>query len=350
MRRTIRTSRALVVAALVLLTVAVTALPAVAGVGSRDGRDRNRRIAVGNVVVDPGETVDGPLIAIDGRARVSGTLDGEAIVIRGDLVVPAGGEIDGDVLVLRGDAVVSGGTVDGDVVVVGGRADIRAGSVIDGDVTSTDDPRVARDARVTGDVDHLDLAGILAALGAGILLFWWIAVTVSTAVLGAILLALFPRLFEASADVGRSRRWWVALLVGLGLVIGLPIVGIIAITTLFGLPLGLGLLGSLGLLHAVGYVAGAFFLGRVILKRPKHRFAAFFVGWGILRAFALIPGLGALGWIFAAIYGLGTLAVAAFSASRVPRDERPGPDAPPPVDPPPDAPRPAEPAPSEVTA
>ena len=343
---------ALACAALAVSVVLVAAAPASAGVGP-DGRERNRRIGVGGVAVAAGETVDGPLVGVDGRAQVAGTVDGTAIVIRGNLVVTADGVIDGDVLVVRGDARING-RVDGDVTVLGGRAVIGADAVVRGNVASTDEPRVARGARVTGDVDDIDIAGILAAIGAGILLFWWIAVTLSTAVLGALLLALFPRALEASAGVGRDpKRWWVALLVGLGLVIGLPIVGVVAVGSLLGLPLGLGLLGALGLLHALGYVAGAFFLGRCILEHPRNRFGAFFVGWAILRVLAVLPGLGVLVWIAAAVYGLGTLAVAAFRTGQQPRT--PVPDTEPPGTPPPIPPAPASPttqtpsAPTEVT-
>lgn len=356
--RNLRT--ALAGAALAVTLVVLAAAPASAGVGP-DGRERNRRIGVGGVAVAAGETVDGPLVGVDGRAEVAGTVDGTAIVIRGNLVVTADGVIDGDVLVVRGDARING-RVDGDVTVLSGRAVIGADAVVRGDVASTDEPRVARGARVTGDVDDIDIAGILASIGAGILIFWWIAVTVSTAVLGTLLLALFPRALEASAGVGRDpKRWWIALLVGLGLVIGLPIVGVVAVGSLLGLPLGLGVLGALGLLHALGYVAGAFFLGRCILKTPKNRFGAFFVGWAILRVLAVLPGLGVLVWIAAAVYGLGTLAVAAFRAGQQPRTPVSDTDPPttPPAAPPapvieaPPAPEPATEAPgapAEVTA
>ena len=328
MRSTRTWSSGAVGVALVLLVVGITAAPATAGIGPRDREERNRRIGIGDLAVEAGETVDGPLIGIDGRTRVTGTVDGAAVVIRGDLVVTAEGVVDGDVMVLRGDARIEG-TVDGNVVVLDGQAVIGADATVDGDVRSTDDPRVANGANVDGDVEDIDIAGILTSIGAGLLLFWWFAVTVSSAVLGAILLALVPRGLEAGAAVGRDRKgWWVALLVGIGLVIGLPILGVIAVITLLGLPLGLGLLGALGLLHALGYVAGAFFLGRCILKTPRNRFGAFFVGWAILRVLALLPGLGVLVWIAAATYGLGTLAVAAVLAGRAPRPSAPdAPDA-----------------------
>jgi cytoskeletal protein CcmA (bactofilin family) len=288
---------------------------AFAGAGPRE---RDRRIAVGGITVTAGEAVDGPLIGIDGRAQVAGSVDGSAIVVRGDLVVSASGVVDGDVVVIRGDATVNG-RVDGDVVVIGGRALVGAVAVVRGDVRSTDTPRVARSARVGGNIDELDLRGIFAAIGVGILVFWWMAVTVSTAVLGVIVVALFPRILDTAAAVGRDRnRWWHALLVGLGLVIGLPIVGLVAASTVVGLPFGLGVLGALGLLHALGYVTAAHFVGRLLLPEPRNRFGAFFSGWAILRGAAVLPGLGILGWLVASLFGTGMLAVTAFRAGKGP--------------------------------
>jgi cytoskeletal protein CcmA (bactofilin family) len=308
--------------ALALAFVALAALPAAAGNGIGNRNGRNRRIAVGDVTVATGERVDGPLIGVDGDTRIAGQVDGAAIVIRGDAVITADGVVDGDLIVARGDATVLG-TVDGNVVVLGGRAHIGANAVVHGDVRSTDSPIVARGARVRGDVQHVNVAGIVAALGAGILLFWWLAVTLSTALLGVLLLALVPRSLESASEVGRDpQRWWQALLVGFGLVIGLPIIGIVAVTSVLGLPFGLGLLGAIGLIHALGYVAGAFFVGRLILRAPKNRFGAFFVGWGILRVLAIIPVLGALVFLAAALYGVGMLAVAAFRAGQGPHTPR----------------------------
>ncbi|MFA5885938.1 MAG: polymer-forming cytoskeletal protein [Acidimicrobiia bacterium] len=303
---------------LALALVAITALPAAAGNGIGDRTGHNRRIAVGDITVTSGEVVDGPMIGVDGDARIAGRVDGTTIVLRGDVVVTADGVVDGDVVVARGDATILG-TVDGNVVVIGGRAFVGANAVVHGDVRSTDAPRVQRGARVTGEVQDVDVAGIIAALGAGILLFWWIAVTLSTALLGVLVLALVPRALDASAAVGRDpKRWWQALLVGLGLVVGLPVVGVAAVSTVLGLPFGLGLLGATGLIHALGYVAGAYFLGRLILREPTNRFGAFFVGWGILRVLAIIPLFGMLVWFAAALYGLGMLAVAAFRAGQAP--------------------------------
>jgi len=76
------------------------------------------------------------------------------------------------------------------------------------------------------------------------------------------------------------------------------------------IPLGLFLLLALALLYTIGYVAGAHVLGRRLVAWPRSRFVAFLAGWGILRLLALIPVIGGLVWIVAAIFGLGVLWVA----------------------------------------
>jgi cytoskeletal protein CcmA (bactofilin family) len=317
---------------IVLLALAAVLGPlaaaANAGTGPRN-HDRNRRIAVGDVSVAAGEKIDGPLIAVDGIATVGGTVDGSAFVVKGDVRLRDGGFVDGDVFVVRGDAVITG-KVDGDVVVLRGRAIIRDGGLVTGDVSSTETPRVERGARVRGDVNDINLGSILRAIGIGLLVFWWVAVTASTLALGAVLVGVFPRAMEAAADVGRSRAWWHALLAGLGIVIGMPVAAFLAFGTVVGLPLGLGILGAMGFVHAIGYVTGAFFLGRTILKPPSNRWSAFFLGWGILRVLAILPGIGVLVWIAAAVYGIGALSVVAVRAGQVPRGTTGEPDATPP--------------------
>ena len=64
-------------------------------------------------------------------------------------------------------------------------------------------------------------------------------------------------------------------------------------------------------------VTAAWALGRRILAPPRHRILSFLAGLAILRAVALIPVLGALAFLAAAIVGLGLLA-AAVTAAREP--------------------------------
>ena len=59
-------------------------------------------------------------------------------------------------------------------------------------------------------------------------------------------------------------------------------------------------------------------IGRAIVRPPTSRLLAFLAGWGILRAVALVPGLGALAWFGATVFGLGALTVALWRSRRGP--------------------------------
>ena len=55
------------------------------------------------------------------------------------------------------------------------------------------------------------------------------------------------------------------------------------------------------------------------MKPPRSRHVAFLVGWGILRVVGLVPVLGGVAWLVAALFGLGVI----FTASRARRDVDP---------------------------
>jgi hypothetical protein len=69
-------------------------------------------------------------------------------------------------------------------------------------------------------------------------------------------------------------------------------------------------------MYSVGFVAGCYFLGRLILREPRNRLLAFLVGWGILRVIGIVPVLGTVVSAAAIVYGLGCVTVAVFRARR----------------------------------
>jgi Na+-transporting methylmalonyl-CoA/oxaloacetate decarboxylase gamma subunit len=83
------------------------------------------------------------------------------------------------------------------------------------------------------------------------------------------------------------------------------------------------LLLALGFLYTLGYVASAYFLGRLILRPPQNRFLAYLVGWGILSVAGVIPVLNVLTFIAATVYGVGMIVVATFRARKGPREPAP---------------------------
>ena len=113
----------------------------------------------------------------------------------------------------------------------------------------------------------------------------------------------------------------------------------LVLATVVGIPFGLGTLSALNVLAPLGYVASSLILGRRMVKGTSNgaRIGAFFAGFGILRAAALLPILGFLVWFLVCIYGLGALAQAAWRAGH-PAPEAPSP--PQPSDPEPGAPTP----------
>ena len=193
---------------------------------------------------------------------------------------------------------------------------------IGGDVASRDDARISPGATVHGEVESVSRRFALGQIGLVAAIVIWLAVVVSTLVFGLLLLVVAPRAADAFADAGRTA---VGAAIGLGIAaaVGLPIVGLLLLASVVGLPLGAVVLLTLGFVYMLGYVASAYFLGRIILRPPKNRFLAYLVGWGILSVAGAIPVLNVMVLIAATVYGLGMIVVAIFRARSGPRDTAP---------------------------
>jgi cytoskeletal protein CcmA (bactofilin family) len=259
-----------------------------------------------------------PAWAQDGQATE------EFVVLSGLADVPEGRQV-GDLVVFHGSATVDGtvngsltafdapvtisGRVAGDVVVFRGRVELRSGAEVTGDVVSQAAPVVAPGARIGGETRRVETHVDWQGFGWAGRLALWIAVSVSTLVLGLVLLWLVgpgaARIVEAGrTGIGPSIGW------GLLVFFGLPILAIIALVTIVGIPLGLVILAGLGLIYALGYAATAWVIGRRLIREPAAWAVAFLVGWAILRVLALVPILGSLVWFAAVVFGLGALTVA----------------------------------------
>jgi len=280
-----------------ILAIAALAVPAAAGAAGAGGHSGDAVVVIsGDVAVPRGETVKGVYIA-HGDARIAG-------------------RVDGDVVVFSGDVVVSG-AIDGDLFTAGGQARLLRTAEVTGDVDyGNDRPQVALDARVHGDIAKKgwpDLGGLLPAIG-GILV--WLAVGVSTLLLGALLLLIAPR---AADDLQRRSRERVgpAIAIGLAILIVLPVVAFVAGLTVVGLPLALGILLALLPIAAVAYTVSAWVLGRRILKPPRERLLSLLVGVAILWALSLAPIVGFLVGLAAVVFGLGLIG-SAIGAARSP--------------------------------
>ena len=275
----------------VLATLAAVAAPAFAAT-AHDDDPRSQIVITGSVDVRPNQTVRRVLI-FDGDVRVDGRVDDWVFAFHGDVTVS--GHVGGSVTALTGRVVVTQtGTVGGDVV-------------------SSDPPLIARRSSVEGDVARARRRFALGRLGAVGRIVLWIAASLSSFLLGAVLLLVAPRGAEAAARAGRTA---VGPAIGLGVAVavGLPVLGVLVSLTIVGLPLGLATLFALALLFGLAYVAGCFFLGRLMIKEPRSAWLAFLVGWAILRVVGIVPVLGVLALLAASVYGAGCLTVAVFRA------------------------------------
>jgi hypothetical protein len=279
--------RSLLLAAAAVVVFATAVAPAAA-----KGAD-DKVIITGDSAVPAGETV-GDLIVVDGDVNVAGNVDGNLVAIAGDVNLS--------------------GTVDGDVVTVAGRARLGRSATVTGDLSYGDEkPLIAPGAEVRGDVSDENFDDISAApWGAIVSVALWIAMTLSLLVLGIMLVAMTPRVAEATAGVSRDSLWE-SIAIGIAFWIGIGLIGGFALFTLVGIPLALILFSAVVPAAALGYVAASFALGRRVAGSASP-ILAFLAGFAILRALALIPILGGLVGLLAATFGVGFLIVAASRA------------------------------------
>jgi hypothetical protein len=263
---------------------------------------RDQIVLNGTLTVAEGETVDTALLG-HGIATIDGTVTGAVVVFDGSTDIS--------------------GTVQGDVFAFNGTVTVHSGAVIEGDLVTRESPNVESGATIRGKQQRLSARFDAADIGFASRVAWWIGYSVSTLVLGLLLLLIMPTLDPA---IVRAKRERMGGAIGFGVLLFflLPIVAVLFLVVIVAIPLGLFLLLALALLYTVGYVAGAHAIGRRLVKSPtSSRFAAFLAGWAILRVFGLIPVIGGIVWTLASIFGLGLLWVAARRSPPAPMPEQP---------------------------
>ena len=280
-----QTVRAAIVALLALLL----------GAGSASAAT-DHVVITGGVVVPPGETA-GDVIVLDGTVRIAGHVTGNVVSVAGPVRVS--------------------GRVDGDLIAVSERAFLGSAARVGGDLRYGDEsPVLARGARVDGKVSSEDWDDSLNGWGWVSLLAWWLAVSVSTLIVGVLLVWLAPGALYAAERAVQER---LGATVGWGVLIaiGVPVLAIVALVTLVGIPFGIALLLAAIPVLLVAYATAAWIVGRRVLRnRSASLWAALFAGWGILRLLALIPIAGELVGLAATVVGLGALAIALWRARR----------------------------------
>src|SRR5215207_4790318 len=227
------------------------------GVAPADDRaDDTIVVITGGAIVAEGETVDG-VVVVDGPVRIDGTVDGDVFVVSGETEIS--GEVTGDVNVLLEPAVIdSGARIGGDLRYGDEAPEIASGAEVDGEISDEN----------WSDLRPVGFIGWLA---------FWLAVTLSSLVLGLLLLLIAPRAADAAYRQTREGTWQSAV-AGIAIFILLPILAVFALVTLVGLPLGIGLLLALLPLGAIAYVTTLWVLRRALVKPPSGRVLDFIAG------------------------------------------------------------------------
>jgi hypothetical protein len=244
---------------------------------------------------------------------------GEVFVFSGRVVVE--GLVRGDVVVVDGPITVSG-QVSGSVVALDGSVRLLGTAQVGGDVLAHDRvalaPAAAVQGRTTEDVSF-NVSRPLRAVAAFVS---WLAVAVSTLLLGLLFAFVAPRALERTADAGRTAPWASA---GWGVVLALcmPALAVLAVALVLGIPLGIGLLLSIALLLLLGVVVTAETIGRTLVDRQRRTTTAFLAGWGIETVVGVVPYVSGAAFMAAAIFGLGATTVAVWRARAPGRGVRP---------------------------
>ncbi|RZH68885.1 bactofilin family protein [Natrinema altunense] len=352
-----------------LVVIAVVAL-AVAGTVPVLVAAQSNGQTGGTVVVEEGETVE-TLEGIGGSVVVRGTVTNDVSAVGGDVRVERTGSVGGD-LEAAGGSVTIAGTVDGDVAVGAGSLTIAENGTVGQDLTAgvgsatidgtiegdaeigAETIRLGESASIAGDLRYDgDLEGNTDAVAGDVVedsslgvdvaptiqpFASWLFAAYALAVnllLGAALLALFPRFSDGVADrvaSGPVRSGLVGLLVA----VGIPVLLIALAITVIGLPLSLVGGFAFGLLLWVGTIYGRFAVAAWLLSlvRLGNRWLALVVG--LVAGAALgrlpIPFVGGVINLLVLLLGLGALVRALYghwrAGRRRGRDRRAGPDEP----------------------
>ena len=255
--------------------------------------DRNATLAGGKIIVDSGAVIGQNAYITGGEVQVNG-------IVRGGLVVSAG-------------SVTLNGVVGHDVMVTGGELRVGPSAQIAGALryrVRANKVHIDSAARITGTVTALPIEsewGLRRWL-------WMLGVLIA----GAAVVALFPS-FTAGVAGLVPRRPVLAVAVGLVAAIVAPIVMIILAITFVGLPLALIASAIWLVLVFLGDVPVAVWVGRRLLgtRQASPRYGvvvAYLVGGVIFLIVGLIPVIGKLVVMCAAVVGLGAILIQAWGS------------------------------------
>lgn len=267
------------------------------------------------VIPVPVQAASTALIERDGEPVIV-TLNGLSLVDRGDVVddvwiangrATVNGRVEGNVIILNGDTAVRG-SVGGDIIVVRGEVWIGPEATVGGDIQASEPITVSEGAVVEGTVEQTSVVGGVRTLVPVLRTALWVGLTVALFALGFLAMRLAGGMVDSAGDHLTARPFGSAVR-GLVALVLIPLLGIITLATIIGGLLGLLLLAIAMLAAVAGLIVASTAIGRWILPW-QSRLLAFAIGAVVLRIVALVPVVGDLVTVIAALFGTGALLLA----------------------------------------
>jgi hypothetical protein len=274
-----------------------------------------------NYTLESDQKIKGNLLVYGGNVKLEedSKVDGDVTVFGGNLTIA--GEVDGDVTVWGGNVKIkSEATVRGQVVSVGGNvnreegADVRGGEV---EGFPFDPPRIPKPPvppklprRMPG--YRRGESGFLRRIGD---LFRSVVGITVMIVLGILVVAFLPRHTETVAET-MIKAPAQSLGLGLAALIAVPIVTTVLAITICLIPVSLSILLVTGIALLLGWIAAGLLLGVKVMRALTHKdpnhVTAVAVGILILSFLSLIPCLGGIVTLSAAMWSLGAVLYSLF--------------------------------------
>jgi uncharacterized RDD family membrane protein YckC len=257
--------------------------------------------------------------------RIEGHVEGDLVVVLGDVTLTETAEIDGALVVVAGSVhAASGARVGREFVLVGGELDAPTDFVPRGEHVVVGTAAMGNALRAFAPwITRGLLLGRVIVPG---LRWMWTLVAVLF-VLGLVLNLLFNRPVAACADT-LARRPLSTFMMGLLTLALLPVVLVILAATVVGLVVVPFAIAAFFVAVLVGRISVTRALGRVIFREsePASGFQASrsFVIGAVLIVFAYaVPIIGLLTWMFVGSFGLGAAVMTFVASLRRERPERP---------------------------
>lgn len=278
-------------------------------------------LAGGNIVING--TVNGDLLAAGGNIDVRGTVTGNIRAAGGNLIIS--GNVGRNISIAGGNINFSpGANVAGNLALAGGQITLSPQATVDGNLTyfSSNPATISQEATISGQVsqnipDRKPKEEAKREIGA-LFSFFTVASFILASIIGIILIKLLPNYFARISGVIVNKPW-VSLGIGLLTIIVFPVVFMLLMFTIIGIPIAIFLAFVLAVLLYLAKIFVAFVIGELILRRFSKntgRIWAFLLGLVIYYVVTLIPVIGWLISVIAALMGLGAILIARMNLYR----------------------------------